>query len=81
MCDEYSNQTQKSSAFCRGRDSAKNSTSVQKGTSSNITLKVNFTVTPYVNFILMFKFNFSLTCYFDIFKGNIIQYEKQTKNF
>jgi hypothetical protein len=43
----------------------------KKGTSSSITLKVNFTMTLDVSFIFIFKFNFILTCYFDIFKGKI----------
>jgi hypothetical protein len=51
---------------------AKNSTYVQKETSSSITLKVNFTMTLVVNFIFMFKFKFILTCCFDIFKAKIM---------
>jgi hypothetical protein len=47
------------------KNSAKNSTSVQKETISSITLKVNFTMTLDLNFILLFTF--ILTGYFDIF--------------
>jgi hypothetical protein len=43
----------------------------EKETILSIPLKVSFTFTLDVNFILMFKFNFILTCYFDIFKGEV----------
>jgi hypothetical protein len=62
------------------KNSAKNSTFVQKETSASITLKVNFTMTLDVNVILMFRFNFISTCYCDIFKGKIRYYEKTKKN-
>jgi hypothetical protein len=48
------------------KNSAKNSTFVQKETSSGITLKVNFTMTLDVHFVL--TFNFILI----FFKGKII---------
>jgi hypothetical protein len=54
------------------KNSAKNSTFVEKETSLNIILKVNFTVTLDVDFIL--------ARYFDILKGTIRQYEKTKKN-
>jgi hypothetical protein len=53
------------------KNSAKNSIFVQKETSSSITLKVNFTGTLDVNFILMFKFNFIFLVILIFFKSKI----------
>jgi hypothetical protein len=74
VSDKYYNQRQKSSAVCGGRtasvfvrNSAKNSTFVQKERSRTVALKVNFTLTLDISFILMCKFNFISNCYFNIF--------------
>jgi hypothetical protein len=59
------------------KNSAKNSTFVQKATSSTITLKVNFTMTLVVNFILMLKFNFILTFILIFLKAELDNMKKQ----
>jgi hypothetical protein len=54
---------------------------VQKARSSNITLRVNFTMTLDAKFILMFKFKFILACYFDILKERLDNMKKRRKIF
>jgi hypothetical protein len=58
---------------------AKNSTFVQKETSSSITIQVNFTLTLDVNFILMFKCNLSLLVILIFLKAKLDNMKKQRK--
>jgi hypothetical protein len=62
------------------KNSATNSSFVQKERNSSITLKGNFTMI-HVNFILMFKSNFILTCYILIFLKARFDNTKRRKIF